>query len=79
MSEQFHIPIAKHLEDVDDLFQGRDAELVEGQEGRAQIMADEVYRHAIENNFEILLFCVLHLEKFWQRQIFLRRHRQILP
>lgn len=40
MSEKFDIPIAKHLEDEDDLFENRDAGLLDGQEQLAANMAD---------------------------------------
>jgi broad specificity phosphatase PhoE len=56
--EKFKLPIAKHLEDEDDLRKKRDAELVPGQEERAQQMADSVYKHALNNDFKVLLFCV---------------------
>ena len=58
MSEKLNIPIAKHLEDKDDLLQGRDAELVAGQEHLAVNIADAIYNHAISNNFKILVFCI---------------------
>jgi hypothetical protein len=58
MSEKFNIPIAKHLEDVDDLFQNRDAGLVPNQEHLADTMADSIYEHALTHNFKILLFCI---------------------
>lgn len=58
MSEQFHIPIAKHLEDKDNLHEGRDAELVPGQEHLAENMAEAIYQHAIEHEFEVLVFCI---------------------
>ena len=58
MNERFHIPIAKHLEDQDNLLCGRDAELVPGQEHLAEDMADDIYEHAILHGFEVLIFCV---------------------
>lgn len=58
MSEKIHIPIAKHLEDQDDLLENRDAGLVPGQEQRASDMAESIYEHAISHEFKILLFCI---------------------
>lgn len=58
MGEKFHIPIAKHLEDQDDLIQGRDASLVPGQEILARNIAEEICNHAEENDFRILYFAV---------------------
>jgi len=58
MREKFEIPIAKHLEDEDDLFQNRDAGIIPNQEHLAESMADSIYKHAIEHNFKILLFCI---------------------
>lgn len=58
MSEKLDIPIIKHLEDIDDLLQNRDAGLLPEQEHLAEALADEIYEHAISNNFKILLFCV---------------------
>jgi hypothetical protein len=58
MSERFNVPIIKHLEDKDDLLQNRDAGLVPEQEHLAEDLADEIYDHAIANNFKILVFCI---------------------
>lgn len=58
MNEKFNIPIAKHLEDEDDLFKKRDAELIPGQDSLALNMANSIYEHAIAHNFKILLFCI---------------------
>jgi broad specificity phosphatase PhoE len=58
MTEKFNVPIIKHLEDVDDLLQNRDSGLLPEQEHLAEALADEIYEHAISNNFKILLFCV---------------------
>ncbi len=58
MSERFNVPIIKHLEDKDDLLQNRDAGLVPDQEHLAENLAEEIYNHAIANNFKILVFCM---------------------
>lgn len=58
MNEKILIPIAKHLKDEDDLFQGRDAKLAEGQEENAQKMVEAIQKHVIENGFKTLVFCV---------------------
>jgi broad specificity phosphatase PhoE len=58
MSEKFHVPIIKHLADQDDLLQNRDAGLVPEQEHLADQLANEIYEHAISNNFKVLVFCV---------------------
>lgn len=58
MTEKSRIPIVKHLEDADDLQQGRDAEIVQGQEHLAETMAESIYQHALANGLRAVIFCV---------------------
>ena len=64
MHEKFNIPIAKHLEDKDDLLENRDAGLVPNQEHLAARMADAIYEHATAHHFKILLFWDLKQASF---------------
>lgn len=56
MDESIRYPIIRHLEDEDDLFQKRDGNLVAGQEAKAQDIANEIYRTALEKEKQVLVF-----------------------
>jgi broad specificity phosphatase PhoE len=56
--EKIKIPIVKHLEDRDDLTEGRDAGLLEDQEEEVEKIAETLLKEAKEKGVPILVFCV---------------------
>lgn len=58
MKEGFRVPIIKHLEDENDLLQGRDSDLVSGQETSAEAIAEEIQNLLETEDYRIAVFTV---------------------
>lgn len=55
MKEGYKIPIIKHLEDQDNLLQGRDAELIPGQVEEVEEISKALYEDILEQGFKAVI------------------------